>query len=117
RSHSDRRGRRGKNSYARFFINLGKKDGVIPKNIIGMINDNTNDRDINIRTIDLLDSFSFFEVEEKHTSKILSSLNQSLKFKGRSVRVDVAEEKDNSKKKDSSRRKNSSRKIGNRRRR
>ena len=91
RSHSDRRERRGKNGYTRFFINIGKKDGVIPVNIIGMINDNTKDRDINIGTIDIKDSFSFFEVGEKYTSKILTSFNDS-KFKGRRVRVDVAEE-------------------------
>jgi len=91
RSHSDRHERRGKNGYTRFFINIGKKDGVIPVNIIGMINDNTKDRDINIGAIDIKDSFSFFEVGEKYTSKILSSFNDS-KFKARRVRVDVAEE-------------------------
>ena len=91
RSHSDRHERRGKSGYARFFINIGKKDGVIPVNIIGMINDNTKDRDINIGAIDIKDSFSFFEVGEKYTSKILTSFNDS-KYKGRSVRVDVAEE-------------------------
>jgi ATP-dependent RNA helicase DeaD len=91
-SYSDIRRRRGKNGYARLFINIGKKDGVVPKNIIGMINDNTKDRDINIGTIDLKDSFSFFEVEKKFAAKVLKSLNNT-KFKGRRVRVDVAEEK------------------------
>ena len=91
RSFSDRHGRRGKSGNTRFFINIGKKDGVIPVNIIGMINDNTKDRDINIGTIDIKDSFSFFEVGEKYTAKILTSFQDS-KFKGRRVRVDVAEE-------------------------
>ncbi len=91
RNHSDRHGRRGKNGYTRFFINIGKKDDVIPVNIIGMINDNTKDRDINIGAIDIKDSFSFFEVGEKYTAKILTSFHDS-KFKGRRVRVDVAEE-------------------------
>ena len=91
RGHNDRHGRRGKSGNTRFFINIGKKDGVIPVNIIGMINDNTKDRDINIGTIDIKDSFSFFEVGEKYTAKILTSFHES-KFKGRRVRVDVAEE-------------------------
>ena len=91
RGHNDRNGRRGKSGYTRFFINIGKKDGVIPVNIIGMINDNTKDRDINIGAIDIKDSFSFFEVGEKYAAKILSSFHDS-KFKGRRVRVDVAEE-------------------------
>lgn len=97
-SRSDRHRRRGKNGYTRFFINIGKKDGVAPVNIIGMINDNTKDRDINIGTIDLKDSFSFFEVEKKHTTKILTSFHNT-KFKGRRVRVDVAEEKNGNGKK------------------
>lgn len=97
-SRSDRHRRRGKNGYTRFFINIGKKDGVAPVNIIGMINDNTKDRDINIGTIDLKDSFSFFEVEKKHTTKILTSFHNT-KFKGRRVRVDVAEEKNGNRKK------------------
>ncbi len=101
---SDRFKRRGKGDHTRFFINIGKKDGVVPKIIIGMINDNTKDRDINIGTIDLKDSFSFFEVEKKHTSKVLKSF-QNTKFKGRRVKVDVAEEKDNGRKKGNHRKK------------
>ena len=101
---SDRFRRRGKGDYARFFINIGKKDGVVPKVIIGMINDNTKDRDINIGTIDLKDSFSFFEVEKKHASKVLSSFNNT-KFKGRRVKVDVAEEKNDSRRKEKRRKK------------
>ena len=98
--------RRGKKGYARFFINLGKKDGVVPKNIIGMINDNTQDRDINIGTIDIKDSFSFFEVEETYTDKILKSFRKS-KFKGRSVRVEVASEIEGNRKKQSVKRRKS----------
>ena len=103
-SRSDRHRRRGKGDYTRFFINIGKKDGVVPKIIIGMINDNTKDRDINIGTIDLKDSFSFFEVEKKHASKVLSSFNNT-KFKGRRVKVDVAEEKNDSRRKEKRRKK------------
>ena len=91
RSYSDKNRRKGKSGYARFFINIGKKDGVIPVNIIGMINDNTKNRDIEIGAIDIKDSFSFFEVGEKHIANILSSFQNS-KFKGRRVRVDIAEE-------------------------
>jgi len=83
------RGSRG-GSFTRFFINVGKKDGVIPKNIIGMINDNAQDRDINIGAIDLKDSFSFFEVGEKHAAKVLNSFYNTT-FKGHRVKVEIAE--------------------------
>lgn len=101
---SNRHRRRAKSDYTRFFINIGKKDGVIPKNIIGMINDNTKNRDINIGTIDLKDSFSFFEVEKNYANKVLNSFSNT-KFKGRRVRVDVAEEKNGGRKKGKSRKK------------
>ena len=104
RNDRDRGRRRGKGNYSRFFINVGKKDGVIPKNIIGMINDNTKDRDINIGTIDLKDSFSFFEVEEKFAAKVLKTFRNT-KFKGRSIRVEIAEEINNSRKKGKRRKK------------
>ncbi|MGC9344268.1 MAG: DEAD/DEAH box helicase, partial [Bacteroidales bacterium] len=83
----------------RFFINLGKKDGVMPVNIIGMINDTAQDREIHIGTIDILNSFSFFEVGERHAQKVLKSFND-VRFKGRSVKIEIASErKENPKKK------------------
>ncbi len=87
----------GNSGYSRFFINLGKKDGMVPRNIIGMINDNTRDRDINIGAIDIKDSFSFFEVGEKFTGTIVNAF-QNNKYKGRRIRVEMvgdAPEKEN----------------------
>ncbi len=92
RSHSNRNKRKENNNYERFFINIGKKDGIVPKDIIGMINDNTKNRDIDIGIIDLKDSFSFFEVEKEFAAKILSSF-KNIKFKGRNVTVNIAKEK------------------------
>ncbi len=90
----ERGGRRGgRSGFTRFFINIGRKDSVLPKNIIGMINDHTQDRDINIGDIDIKDSFSFFEVGKRHTEKILDSLKHQ-KYKGRQLRVEVAEDSD-----------------------
>ena len=83
---------------SRFFINLGRKDGLIAKSVIGLINDNTNDRDIKIGDIDIKESFSFFEVDEKSKAKILSSFKGS-QYKGRSVNVEIAEALDPNRKK------------------
>ncbi len=93
----DRFKSKGSGKFSRFFINLGRKDGLIAKSVIGMINDNTNDRDIKIGDIDIKESFSFFEVEEKSKAKVLSSFIGS-QYKGRSVNVEIAEALDPSKK-------------------
>lgn len=92
-------------SYTRFFLNLGKKDGLDPRKVIGMINDHTKNRDINIGDIEIKDSFSFFEVGEKHASKVKNSL-QNNSFKGRSINLEVAEKKENRKKEKKKHRKN-----------
>ncbi len=83
-----------KGGFTRFFINIGKRDGVNPKYIIGLINDCAKDRDINIGTIDIMDSFSFFETGEKYTSKVLNSLHNR-KYKGSLLKVEIAEKKEN----------------------
>ncbi len=91
RKPSGRR-RRGEPGFTRFYINIGRKDGINPKNIIGMINDYARDRDINIGAIDIKDSFSFFEAGEKYTDKLLKAFKNA-KFKGRKLRVEVTEDR------------------------
>ncbi len=78
-------------NYARFFISLGKKDGIDPKRIIGMVNDQTQKRDIAIGNIDIKGNFSFFEIEEKNATKVLGAF-QGLKHKGKPVAVQIAME-------------------------
>jgi ATP-dependent RNA helicase DeaD len=96
----DKKGkRRGRVDYQRFFMNIGSKIGIEPKNIIGMINDNTGDRDIKVGDIDIKDSFSFFEVDEGSAEKVIDALS-NVKFKGNPVRIEPAEEDKNPRKRD-----------------
>ena len=87
RSRQDNKKRDG---FARLFINLGKKDKIAPKNIIGLINDSTGNRDIAIGDIDIKGSFTFFEVEPKYAENVLDSFKNT-RFKGRKVSVEIAE--------------------------
>jgi ATP-dependent RNA helicase DeaD len=75
--------------YQRFFMNLGRKDGINPSNIIGIINDNAKDRDIRIGAIEVKDSFSFFEVEDRFAGKVMDSVND-IPYRGRLVQIDYA---------------------------
>lgn len=77
-------------------MNMGKKDGIAPNKVIGMINDNTQDRDINIGSIDVMENFSFFEVSKQHEAKVINSFQKS-HFKGRPVNIEIANEKTGSK--------------------
>jgi ATP-dependent RNA helicase DeaD len=83
---------KNRGNFERFFINLGNKDGIQPKNIIGLINDSTKNRDISVGDIEIKDSFSFFEVDENYSELILISF-ENVVFKRRPVRVEIADRK------------------------
>ena len=78
--------------YSRLFINLGKSDGFYPEQLIELLNTNIKGKKVPIGKIDLLKSFSFFEVEEGYTDTVIGTLNNA-KFKGKRVAVEVAQEK------------------------
>lgn len=54
--------------FKRLFINLGKMDNFFPNELISLLNSNTRGR-IELGRIDLMQKFSFFEVEEKEVGK------------------------------------------------
>ena len=62
--------------FSRFFINLGKKHNLQPQNLIGIINEFTNNKDISIGKIDIMTGFSFFEIPTKHEKEILTTLEK-----------------------------------------
>lgn len=86
------------NHYQRFFINLGKKDGISPGIIIGIINDFAKQRNIDIGDIEIKNKFSFFETDKKYTSIILNNI-KAKRFQGRYINVEVAENPNTSRKK------------------
>lgn len=84
--------RQAEKGYARLFINVGKMDGINPAMLMGFINDHVKGK-VPIGRIDLLKSFSFFEVPEELAPKIVKS------FKGmyvdeRKLQVHLAQEED-----------------------
>jgi ATP-dependent RNA helicase DeaD len=79
--------------FTRFFINLGYKDSLTPRDLIGLINRCTHKRNIEIGRIDLMKTFSFFEVEQKQTFTILSAF-QGIEYNGRGVFVEIAQADD-----------------------
>lgn len=76
--------------YARIFINLGKRDGLFPKQLIALMNANVHHR-IEMGRIDLLTNFSYFEVPEQDARFVLKDMNGA-DFRGRRVAVQLAQE-------------------------
>jgi len=77
--------------YTRLFINLGKLDHLNTRTFMGFVNRLTGKGEhLSIGRIDLMKSFSFFEVPEAQTELALRCLNGQ-DFDGRTVEVSVAD--------------------------
>ena len=89
-SKDNSRGRSSSEDMSRFFINIGRKDKLNPAKLIGLINDQNIGDKIEIGAIDILDTFSFFEVDKNFESATLEAFatNQP-DFDGRSVNVEI----------------------------
>lgn len=74
----------------RFFMKSGKKDKTAPPNIIGMINDMTGTKDIQIGKIEILGTFSFFEVD-KNSADIIKKTLSKAQINGEKIYVEEAE--------------------------
>ena len=79
-------------NYTRLFINLGKSDGFYPEQLIELVNSNTRGKKVPIGKIDLLKTFSFFEVEAGYANDLIGALNNAT-FDNRRVAVEIAQEK------------------------
>ena len=65
-------------------------DSFFPSELISLLNSNTRGR-IELGRIDLMKSFSFFEVDEKEAQMVVQSLNRA-NWNGRKVSVEIAGE-------------------------
>ncbi len=64
-------------NFARFFINVGIKHHLKAPNLIGLINENTRNRNIEIGKIEIMRNFSFFEVDKEYEQLVLESFSQA----------------------------------------
>ena len=76
--------------YSRLFINLGKRDGFYPGELMKTLNRYVGGRQ-QVGHIDLLDTISYFEVPEKDARKVMTQLT-GIRFHGREVRCNSEEE-------------------------
>ena len=82
--------RQAEEGYRRLFINLGKKDGFYPGEVMQFINRNVKGR-VAVGHIDLQNTFSFIEVPHEDAERVMNGLTGAV-FKGRDVRCNDADE-------------------------
>jgi len=63
----------GRMKFSRVFINLGSKNNMNPSNLIGLINERTGHKSIQIGKIEMMKKFSFIEVDSRYEREVLAS--------------------------------------------
>ena len=103
-SRKEERGRRNENGskgkgkkpaatsegYTKLFINLGKKDGFYPGELMQFLNKHVHGH-VEVGHIDLLQTMSYFEVPEEDAERVMKYVNGQ-NYKGRDVRCNDAAE-------------------------
>ena len=93
-------------NFTRFYINLGKMDKVTPAKLMGIINENLKRKDVTIGRIELLRSFSFFEIDSAFADEVLQAF-KNVTYNKRTLFVEVT---NSPKKREKGRRKRKDRK-------
>ena len=76
---------RSPEDYVKLFINLGRMDGVGPKELLGMLCTSTDSK-VEVGRIDLFNRYIIFEVLPESVQKITESVT-AMKFHGRKLKV------------------------------
>ncbi|MDP3312558.1 DEAD/DEAH box helicase [Lutibacter sp.] len=91
RDSGDSKGKsRNDENMSRFFINIGRKDKLNPARLIGLINEQNISKNIEIGQIEILDTFSFFELDKNFEKETVTAFEKNdASFEGRNVNVEI----------------------------
>ena len=77
------------NGNVRLFLNVGKKDKIMVKDIVGSFTSNVAISGSDIGKVNILDKFSFVEVPEEYVESVLVGM-KGKQIKGRDVNIEIA---------------------------
>ncbi|MEN9399971.1 MAG: hypothetical protein RL632_1072 [Bacteroidota bacterium] len=92
---SNRRDRNGdgiESGKTRFFVSIGRRDGLNPGGLLRHICDATGLNSANIGRIDIMTSFSFFEADDQYATDIVNKINGT-SYEGHDVSIEVTKAK------------------------
>ncbi len=90
RGERTRGSKKAEKGFRRLFINLGKKDGFYPGEIMQYINHHVKGR-VDVGHIDLQNTISFIEVRKEDAERVMHGLTGTI-YKGREVRCNDADQ-------------------------
>lgn len=87
-----RKAQKASNGYTRLFMNLGKRDQLTKKDLIGLVNQEFPRQKVDIGDIQVLDKIAFFEIDNRYEDAIRTALRNK-EYNGRTFNVELAYEK------------------------
>lgn len=87
REGGGRRRERDDENKNRFFVNLGRKDGLNPGALMRLVCDNAGLNNGSVGKIDIMNNFSFFDADKDQTDTILAKL-QNVDYEGKKMNVE-----------------------------
>jgi len=88
----DRKGDETESGKTRFFVSIGRRDGLNPGGLLRLVCDASGLRSANVGRIDIMTSYSFFEADNEHAENILKSVNGS-NYEGHEVSIEITKTK------------------------
>lgn len=88
----DRGRRKESENTTRFFASLGRKDDLNPGGLLRVICDETGLTSNQVGKIDIMNAYSFFEVENQYADQVLSQVNGA-QYEGKQMNVEVTKKK------------------------
>ncbi|MBQ9311478.1 MAG: DEAD/DEAH box helicase [Bacteroidales bacterium] len=79
-----------KSMFSTLCINLGYKDKIVPQRIIGIINDYTPHKRIEIGKIDINDNVCFVEISKQGTQDVIDALDGRV-IRGKEIKIGISE--------------------------
>ncbi len=88
----DRRDNEQESGKTRFFVSIGKRDGLNPGGLLRLICDASNLNSSNIGRIDIMTSYSFFDADNEYADNILKTVNGA-EYEGHQVSIEITKAK------------------------
>lgn len=90
RNDKEKDRRTAERGMARIYVNAGKADGFFATNLIELLNKNITGRRVDVGRIDLLPSYSLFDVRKADAGRVVSAI-KGLEFFGKRLYSEIAD--------------------------
>ncbi len=89
RGRKDSAPTQGKQKFTRFFLNVGRRDGILPQGLLGKINGIPGIGRVQVGKIEIMRNSALLEAESRYITEILGAFEHT-KINGKTVSIEVA---------------------------